>query len=87
MSLRTHLLNHHKKANKVRLELMIPFQIDVMHAQQDRIANSEVHSMMPMIVPLILMLLCMLNGYLHLLHLLDYIAHILLCTFIWMDTP
>ena len=29
----THFLNHHKIANKARLELMIPFQIDVTHPQ------------------------------------------------------
>ena len=42
VSLRTHFLNHQKKANEVRLELMMPFQICVMHAQQNRITNSEV---------------------------------------------
>ena len=36
---------------------MIPFQIDVMHAQQDIITNSEVHRMMPALVPVRLMLL------------------------------
>ena len=43
--------------------------------------------MMPAIVPLRLTLLHMPKSYLHLLHLLDYIAHILLNTFVWMHTP
>ena len=43
--------------------------------------------MMPAIVPLRLTLLHMPKGYLPLLHLLDYIAHILLNTFVWMHTP
>ena len=82
VSLSAHFLNYHKRANKTRLELTIPFQIDVMHAQQDGITNSEVHSMMTVIVPLKRMLLCMPKGYLRLLYLLDYIAYILLSTFV-----
>ena len=66
---------------------MISFQIDVMRAQQDGITNSEVHSIMPVVVPLRLMLVHMPKGYLHLHHLLDYIAHLLLSTFVWMHTP
>ena len=87
VSLRPHFFNHYKKANKARLELMIPFQIDVTCAQQDRITNSKAHSIMPAIVPLRLKILCMPKGYLHLLHLLDYIAHVLLNTFVWMFNP
>ena len=87
VSLRTHFLNHYKKANETRLELMIPFQLDVTHAQQNRITNIEIYSMMPAIVPLRLMLLYMPEGYLRLLCLLNYIAHILLSTFVWMHTP
>ena len=66
---------------------MIPFQIDVTRAQQDRIANSEFHSMMPAVIPLRLMVLRMPKGYLCTLYLLDYISHILLCTLVWMHTP
>ena len=87
VSLRNYFLKHHKRVNKVRLGLMIPFQIDMTHAQQDRITNSKVQSMMPAIVPLRLMLLHMSKGYLRLLDLLDYIAHILLSTFVWMYNP
>ena len=74
--LRTYFSNHHKRANETRLEFMIPFLFNVTHAQQNRITSSEVHSMMPEIMPLILMLLCMPKGYLCFLYLLDYIAHI-----------
>ena len=66
---------------------MIPFQINVTHAQQDKITNIEIHNTMPAIVPLRLALLCMPKGYLRLLHLLDYIAYILLSTFFWMHNP
>ena len=87
VSLRTHFLNHYKKANKVRLELIIPFQIDIWYDQQDEITNSEVHSTILAILSLRLTLLCMPKGYLCLLHLVDYIAYILLSTFVWMHTP
>ena len=80
VSLRTHFLNHQKRANKTRLELTIPFQINVTYAQQDRITKSEVNSIMHAIVLLRLMLICMLKGCLCLHHLLDYIAHIPLST-------
>ena len=73
-SLRTHFFNYHKRANETRLELMIPFQIDVTRAQQNRITNSEVHSMMVVVVPLGIILLHMPKGYLCLFHLLDYIV-------------
>ena len=43
--------------------------------------------MMYAIVPLRLTLLCMPESYLCLFYLLDYIAHILLSTFVWMHTP
>ena len=76
VSMRTHSVNHYKRANEAKLELMIPFQIDVTCAQQDRITNSEVHRMMPAVVPLRLTLLNMRKGYFCLLHLLDYIIHI-----------
>ena len=66
---------------------MIPFQIDMMHAQQDRITNSEIHILLPAVLPLRLMLLHMPKGYLHLLHLLNSIALVLLCTFVWMHNP
>ena len=66
---------------------MIPFQVDVTHAQQIRITNIEVYSMMPTIVPLRLMLLRLPKGYLCLLYSLNYIAYILLSTFVWIDTP
>ena len=71
------LFNHYKRANEARLELIIPFQIDVMRGQQNRITNSEVYSTIPAIMPLRLTLLCP-KGYLCLLHLLDYISHVLL---------
>ena len=58
-----------------------------MHVQQSRITNSEVNSTILAIVPLRITLLHMPKGYLHLRHLLDYIAHILLSTFVWMHTP
>ena len=86
VSLSTHFLNHYKRANKARLELIIPIQIDVMHAQQDRITNSKVHITMPAIMPLRLTLLCMRKDYFRLLYLLNYISHIL-STFAWMHTP
>ena len=66
---------------------MIPFKINVTCAQQDRIANSEVHSTMYAIVPLRLMLLSMPKGCFCVLYILDYISHILLSTFVWMHTP
>ena len=87
VSLRTHFSNHCKRGNEMRLELTIPFQINVMHAQQNKITNSEVQSMMPAIVPIRLMLSHMPKGYLCLLHLADYITHIFLSTFVWMHTP
>ena len=87
VSLRTHFLNYHKRANEARLELTIPFQIDVMYAQQDRISNSEVDSMMLVVVPLRLRLLHMPKDNLCLLHLVDYIAHVLLSTLVWMHNP
>ena len=87
VSLRTHFSNHHKKANEVRLELMIPFQIDVMHAYQNIINNGEVHIIILVIIPLRLTLLCMPKGYFFIFHLLDYIAYILLSSFVWMHTP
>ena len=87
VSLRMHFLNHCKKANEARLEVVIPFQIDVICVQQNRITNSEVHSTMTAIVPFRLMLLRMPKGFLNLFHLLDYVAHIQLNTFVWMHTP
>ena len=71
----------------MRLELTIPFQIYVTRAQQNRITKSEVHGIMHAIVPLRPMLLRIPKGYLRLLHLVDYIAHILLSTFVWMHKP
>ena len=65
---------------------MTTFKINVIHAQQKRITNSWVHSIMPAVVPLRIMLLCMPKGYFCLLYFLDYIAQILLSTFIWMHT-
>ena len=61
---------------------MLPFQIDVMRAQQDRITDNEVYSTMPVVLSLRLMLLRMPKGYLRLLQLLDYITHVLLSTFV-----
>ena len=87
VSLRTRFVNYFKRANEARFGFMIFLKINMMHTQQDRIANSKIHSTMPMIVPLRLMLLCMPKGYLCLLNLLDYIAYILLSTFVWMHTP
>ena len=66
---------------KHKLEFMIPFQINVTHAQQDKIPSSEFYIIMATVVPLRIMLLCMRKGYLYLLHLLDYIAYVLLSTF------
>ena len=66
---------------------MISFQIDVPRAQQNRITNIEVHSMMPVILTLRLTLLCMPQGKFFLSRLLDYISYILLSTFVWMNTP
>ena len=76
VSFRTHFLNNHKRANETILEHMIPFQIDLTHAQQDKITNIEVHSMMPAVIPLRLMLLCIPKGYLRIFYLVDYIVHI-----------
>ena len=87
VSLRTNFWNYHKSTNEARHELTIPFQINVMHAQQDRIVNSEVYSMIPVVMPLKLILPCMPKGYLCFLYLLDYISHILLSTFVWIHTP
>ena len=87
VSLRTYFSNNHKRANEAKLELIIPIQIDVTHAQCDRITNSKVYTTITAILPLILTLLCMPKGYLCLFYLLDYIAYLLLSTFVWMHTP
>ena len=38
-SLKSHLLNHYKRANEASFELMITFQIDMMNAKKGKITN------------------------------------------------